>query len=66
MIFELIRDVVEELAPELQVIVTEHADIEERWYQSAVIERWRHGQALIPSEWLEGSTQDDSEGEPPD
>lgn len=49
--FELIRDVVEELHPGLQIIVTEHADVTEEWYQDAVVERWRNGHALIPSEW---------------
>lgn len=51
-IFELIRDVVAELSPNLQVIITEHADVAEDWYQAAVVERWRNGAALIPSEWL--------------
>lgn len=51
--FEMIRDVVEELSPGFQVIVTEHADLAERWYQDAVAERWRGGEALIPKDWLE-------------
>ena len=50
--FELIRDVVNELHPNFQVIITEHADIAEEWYQDAVVERWRRGNALIPAEWL--------------
>jgi hypothetical protein len=50
--FELIRDVVCELNPNFQVIVTEHADIAESWYQGAIVERWRRGNALIPAEWL--------------
>ena len=49
--FELMRDVVQELHPGLQIIVTEHADINEEWYQQAVIERWRNGAALIPADW---------------
>lgn len=51
-IFELIRDVVAELSPGLQVIITEHADVTEDWYQAAVVERWRNGVALIPADWL--------------
>lgn len=50
-VFELIRDVVADLSPGLQVIVTEHADVNEDWYQAAVIERWRNGDALIPRTW---------------
>lgn len=51
-LFELLRDVVIELSPNLQILVTEHADIGEDWYQDAVVERWRGGSALIPREWL--------------
>lgn len=51
-IFKLIFDVVESLAPNFQIIVTEHADIkDDDRFQSAVVERWRQGTALIPSEW---------------
>lgn len=49
--FELMRDVVAELAPGFQIIVTEHADLQEDWFQQSVVERWRDGQALIPSDW---------------
>lgn len=34
-----------------QVIITEHADIDEGWYQSAVVERWRGGKKLVPDDW---------------
>jgi Protein of unknown function (DUF3732) len=54
--FELVRDVVNELHPNFQVIITEHADIAEDWYQEAVIERWRNGNALIPAEWIPNDT----------
>ena len=62
-LFELIRDVVAELNPGLQVIITEHADITEDWYQAAVVERWRRGAALIPAEWIADREAPDSEGE---
>jgi energy-coupling factor transporter ATP-binding protein EcfA2 len=53
-IFRLIQQVVQDLSPRLQVIITEHADITEPWYQEAVIERWRDGVALVPAEWDDG------------
>lgn len=34
-----------------QVIVTEHADINEDWYQAAVVERWRGGLKFVPEDW---------------
>lgn len=50
--FELMRDVVEELAPAFQVIVCDHADLPEQWFKDAVRHRWRHGVKLIPADWL--------------
>lgn len=49
--FRLVFDVVEALAPGLQVVITEHADIAEPWYQSAVAQRWRNGVKLVPEDW---------------
>ncbi len=49
--FRFVFEVVEALAPGFQVIITEHADINEDWYQNAVIERWRGGLKLIPDDW---------------
>lgn len=52
--FQLISTVVDELSPRFQVLVTEHADIAEDWYQDAVIERWRGGPRLVPADWYDG------------
>jgi len=50
--FELIFLAVEELAPDFQVIVTDHADLlSNEQFQNAVVERWRGGAALIPEDW---------------
>lgn len=54
-IFRLIVNVVQDLAPHMQVIITEHADIQEPWYQDLVVERWRNGRALVPMEWADDS-----------
>jgi hypothetical protein len=51
-LFELIRDVVAELAPEMQIIVCDHANLPEQWFQDAVIHNWREGRKLIPASWL--------------
>lgn len=53
--FRFVFDVVAELAPSFQVIVTEHADIGEDWYKDSVIERWRGGLKLIPESWPRNS-----------
>lgn len=49
--FRFVFNVVNELSPGFQVVVTEHADIQESWYQSAIVERWRGGAKLVPEEW---------------
>lgn len=49
--FRLVFDAVAEVAPGLQVIVTEHADLGDDWYREAVVERWRGGLKLVPEDW---------------
>ncbi|MFW5852501.1 MAG: DUF3732 domain-containing protein, partial [Nanoarchaeota archaeon] len=49
--FELVIEVINEVEPNLQVIVTEHADIDKEWYQEAIVERWRDGVKLVPEDW---------------
>lgn len=49
--FELVFEVVGKLAPRFQVIITEHADLNEPWYQGAVVEKWRLGTKLVPEDW---------------
>ena len=49
--FRFVFDVVNDLAPHFQVVITEHADINEDWYQGAVVERWRERSKLVPEDW---------------
>lgn len=49
--FQYVFSVAQSAHPSFQVIVTEHADIDEDWYQSAVVERWRGGLKLVPGDW---------------
>ncbi|MCY4532894.1 MAG: DUF3732 domain-containing protein [Gammaproteobacteria bacterium] len=49
--FRFVFDIVNERAPHFQVVITEHADINEDWYQDAVVERWRQGLKLVPDDW---------------
>lgn len=49
--FELVFEKVASLAPRFQVIITEHADLNEPWYQGAVVEKWRGGEKLVPEDW---------------
>lgn len=49
--FQSVFDVVKELAPGFQVVITEHADLNEKWYQNAVVEKWRGSSKLVPDDW---------------
>jgi len=51
--FQLMFRVVKELAPEFQLIVTDHADLRgDPEFQAAVVEKWfEPGKALIPDDW---------------
>ncbi len=50
-LFRWINDRVGELRGGLQVIVTDHAEVAEPWFARSVVERWRSGKALVPSDW---------------
>jgi Protein of unknown function (DUF3732) len=48
--FELLFDICEELSPHLQIIVLEHANLENERFQEALLEDpWTNGRALIPA-----------------
>lgn len=57
--YRFVFDLVADISPGFQVIVTEHADINEEWYQSGIVERWRGGLALIPEDWPRGKSESD-------
>lgn len=51
-LFHWLYKTVSLLSPDLQVIVTDHADIDEEWFQSSIVdEKWRGDRALIPNHW---------------
>lgn len=47
-----LRDAVARNSPNFQIIVLDHADLQEQWFQDAIVERWRGGRALVPAPWL--------------
>lgn len=51
--FGVMHDVVTELAPRMQIIVSDHADlVDQDWFQDAIEHNWRGGTKLVPSDWL--------------
>lgn len=57
-LFRTIFESVADLSPRLQVIITEHADLDDEWFQDAVVERWRHGDKLVPESWQQRGSHD--------
>jgi hypothetical protein len=51
-LFKLISDAATELAPDLQIIVMDHADLKHDWFENSVVQRWRRGEKLIPESWI--------------
>jgi hypothetical protein len=50
-IFEMLRDVAEKLDGSLQIIVCDHARFPDDWFADALVEDWREGRGLVPSDW---------------
>lgn len=51
--FQVLYETVQELSPNFQIIITEHANLPDDWYQKSLVEEpWRGGRALIPRDWL--------------
>ena len=42
---------VDELHGKFQLIVSDHADINEPWFQEAIVAKWRNGIRMIPADW---------------
>lgn len=55
-LFKLISDAAAELAPNLQIVIMDHADLKHDWFQDAVVERWRKGRKLVPIDWIDQSS----------
>lgn len=54
--FQVMRDVVTDLAPRMQIIVSDHADlVDEEWFQEAIEHYWRGGTKLVPVDWLDSA-----------
>lgn len=49
--YKLAYDIVQLLQGKFQIIITDHANIDESWFQDCVVERWREGKKLIPIDW---------------
>jgi hypothetical protein len=54
-LFELLLHFTQEDVPGFQLIVTEHANLREQWFQDALVEPpWTKPPALVPEDWNQG------------
>ncbi|WP_295455448.1 DUF3732 domain-containing protein [uncultured Thiodictyon sp.] len=54
-LFELLLKFTQEDAPGFQLIVTEHANLRDQWFQDALVELpWTKPPALVPDDWNQG------------
>ncbi|TPQ37388.1 DUF3732 domain-containing protein, partial [Burkholderia ubonensis] len=51
-LFELLLKFTQDDVPGFQLIVTEHANLREQWFQDALVEEpWTKPPALVPEDW---------------
>ncbi len=51
-LFEFLYRFTQEDAPGFQIIVTEHANLAEQWFQDALVDDpWTKPPALVPEDW---------------
>ena len=50
-IYKFIIKRVQEMNPDMQVLVVDHADIDESYFQNAIVEKWWDGTKLVPMDW---------------
>ncbi|MCZ7435306.1 DUF3732 domain-containing protein [Micromonospora sp. WMMC241] len=50
--FLLFREFVRVTEGGVQIIVCDHANLSEEWFQNALVDNWRGDEALIPLDWL--------------
>jgi hypothetical protein len=65
-LYRLMYDVASDLAPGLQIIVCDHANLEDGWFQQSVDHNWRGDDRsadaddrLIPETWIDHTAHDD-------
>ena len=51
-LFRLLHRYCRELAPKMQIIVSDHVELLDEWFKDSIVDRWRDGNALVPQSWL--------------
>jgi hypothetical protein len=51
-LFKLLAEYCVDLAPRMQIIVSDHVELLDEWFRDAIVQRWRDGIKLVPADWL--------------
>ncbi len=54
-LFQLMQEVSGEIGDGFQLIVLDHAHLDDGWFKDAIVEKWRGDDALVPLAWFEGN-----------
>ncbi|WP_081812905.1 MULTISPECIES: DUF3732 domain-containing protein [unclassified Hyphomonas] len=54
-LFETMADVATEIGSGFQLIVLDHAHLDDSWFEEAIIEEWRGADALVPLSWVDSA-----------
>ena len=52
LLYSLLHQYCNELAPNIQIIVADHVELLEDWFSESTVARWRDGITLVPQSWL--------------
>jgi Protein of unknown function (DUF3732) len=55
-LFELMNDVSNEIGLNFQMLVIDHAHLDDDWFEAAIVEEWRGANALVPEAWKDTSS----------
>jgi len=50
-LFYLMKVACDEINPNFQLIVLDHAHLKDGWFEDAIVQEWRGSMALVPYEW---------------
>jgi len=50
-LFKLMYEACRDIRGPFQLIVLDHAHLDDNWFEESIIEEWRGGNALVPADW---------------
>lgn len=52
-LFELMKEATSDIGQNYQIIVLDHAHLDDDWFEAAIVEEWRGARALVPEHWID-------------